>query len=76
MLPSNVVDPEWAYEGQAVDVATGDAGAPSMCVGRDGGAIVIWEAESDIRAQRLLTSGTVAWPSGGLTVCAAANQQA
>ncbi len=45
----------------------------------DGGAIIAYANDRagnyDVTAQRVLSNGTIAWPTGGITVCGASNDQ-
>ena len=81
VLPSGVVDPAWPAAGRALCLAPGGQYAPAIAPDGVGGAIVVWYddrgSSSDIYAQRVLASGTVAaaWPTSGRAICAASGDQ-
>jgi hypothetical protein len=77
---TGTVDPAWPANGLKFSPATYEETAAAVSDG-SGGVIVAWSdyrgADSDIYAQRLLSSGAVAtgWSAGGQLICGASDQQ-
>jgi hypothetical protein len=72
--------PQWAEEGVAVCVTTGDQVSPMLAPDGEGGAVITWQdgrsGDDNIYAQRLsMAAGTTLWTPGGLLVCGAAMDQ-
>lgn len=85
LTPSGAVDPRWPASGRPICIAPGQQDQVQAVSDGDGGAIIVWQdfrsgalsTDGDIYAQRILASGSVdpAWPSDGLAVCTAPNEQ-
>jgi hypothetical protein len=75
--------PQWIADGVAIitttNVQTGDYLLPQIVADGAGGAIIAWPDKSTgtwrIKAQRIDTSGTLAWASDGVSVSATATTQ-
>jgi hypothetical protein len=71
----------WAANGVVVCDATDSQSLPTIVPNGSGGAIVVWAdyrtGETDIYAQNLTASGTIAagWPVNGTRLCGAATDQ-
>lgn len=70
----------WATNGVAVCNKTTTQKSPKIVGDNAGGAIIVWEDSLnfywDIYAQRISSSGTLLWSSGGVSICSASNTQA
>ena len=72
---------QWEPNGAAICVATNTQYEPVVTTDAGGGAIIAWVDErisptsDDIYAQRIGSSGFLAWQSNGISLCAAANNQ-
>jgi len=71
---------QWAANGAAVCVTTGNQRRPRLCTDGANGAIVTWEdgrgASTDVYAQRIGSAGTTQWlPATGVAVCTAPSEQ-
>lgn len=71
--------PLWGANGLAISTAAGTQ-APDVVIGDDaGGAMVIWldtrHGDDDLYGQRLSSTGSIAWASGGLAISQAAGDQ-
>lgn len=62
----------WAGEGKALFSVEGrtEGGYPSasMVSDDDGGAILVWVQDSELRAQRVDVGGSFLWPAGGIEI--------
>jgi hypothetical protein len=73
--------PQWGASGTPVAVATDLQQRPVTVADGSGGAIVAWEdrrlgfGNTDIRAQRINSAGTMMWLANGLTVSGATGDQ-
>jgi hypothetical protein len=69
----------WTANGVALCVATGDQGFPALVTDGAGGAVAAWDdgrdADLDIYAQRVGSSGTIQWTVDGVVVCGATGAQ-
>jgi len=69
----------WTANGVEVSVAPGHQFLPRLISDESGGAIIAWYdyrgTNWDIYAQRLDSSGTDQWTSGGVSICSAADDQ-
>ena len=69
----------WTLNGLAVCTKTTTQKAPKIVGDNAGGAYIVWEDSLnfywDIYAQRINSNGTLAWASGGVSVCSAPNLQ-
>jgi hypothetical protein len=68
----------WTASGVSVSNAAGNQEEPCIAPNGSGGAIVTWQdsrSGSDIYAQAVTSSGSVAWDVGGAVVCAASEGQ-
>lgn len=70
----------WATDGVAVTGAAGIQQNPVITVDGSGGAIVAWEeygvgATSDIKVQRISSSGVAMWTANGVVLCGATGSQ-
>jgi hypothetical protein len=63
----------WAADGVSLCATSGAQVSPKIASDGSGGAFVTWQdsATADIYAQRVLPDGTMAWPTGGVSVCTA-----
>jgi hypothetical protein len=72
---------DWIANGAAVCLGAGDQTSVQTVSDGAGGAIVVWvdtragAGNSDIYAQRVLSSGALAWLSTGLPLCTATGNQ-
>ncbi|MBI5710696.1 MAG: hypothetical protein HZC42_10390, partial [Candidatus Eisenbacteria bacterium] len=76
ILNTSVVS--WAANGVVVCNAASTQQVPAMCSDGGTGVIVVWNdnrSGADLYAQRVWSSGTVAWTANGVPVCSAINQQ-
>ena len=55
---------QWATDGMAIAVNTGNQSSPRIVSDGSGGAIIAWR-DTGIYAQRFYSSGTALWPTGG-----------
>lgn len=71
--------PQWTPNGVAVCVASRDQWMPQMTEDGSGGTFIAWQdnrsGNDDIYCQRVGSSGSVAWTSGGIIICGEANNQ-
>ena len=72
--------PMWGPNGVPVCTVPGDQQYPVIVSDGAGGAIIAWidfaiSGNSDIYAQRLNAAGASLWPTGGVAVCTAPNNQ-
>lgn len=62
----------WEGKGKALFSVEGDSegGYPSasLVIDGDGGAIVVWVQDSELRAQRVDEGGSFLWPTGGIEI--------
>lgn len=69
----------WATNGIIVCNKTTTQKSPKIVGDNAGGAIIVWEDSLnnywDIYAQRISSSGSVMWTSGGVAICNASNTQ-
>lgn len=69
----------WASNGIIVCNKTTTQKSPKIVGDNAGGAIIVWEDSLnnywDIYAQRISSSGSVMWTSGGVAICNASNTQ-
>lgn len=70
----------WTLDGVGVGMGAGSQWGPTIVPDGAGGAIIAWRddrggTDYDIYAQRVDASGTVLWPSSGIPLCTAANDQ-
>lgn len=67
VLASGTVDPAWPADGRALGLGPGEATSFSIASDGRGGAIVAWEEDSFILANRVLASGLLdsAFPANG-----------
>ncbi len=81
VLASGAVDPAWPAAGRALCTADGTQQGVRTVSDDAGGAIVTWSdrrgADADIYVQHVRLGGIVApgWPSNGLALCTATNDQ-
>lgn len=81
VLANGTRDPAWPVNGLAVCTATAEQFNAKIVADGFGGAYVAWQDRRtgtlDIYVHHVLSSGQVdpAWPSNGLAVCTAANNQ-
>lgn len=70
---------QWAANGIAVDIKSGDQIEPKVESDGINGAIITWQdsvsGNWNIYAQRINSSGALLWSAGGVAVCTAANDQ-
>ncbi len=70
---------QWAGDGVALSIASGDQTGPCIVGDSAGGAIVAWQdyraASGDVYAQRIDLSGTTLWAADGAPVCTSTNLQ-
>lgn len=71
---------QWTSGGLAACTASGPQTGPQLISDMAGGAIVTWTdyrlpADVNIYATRITAGGTLAWPAGGLPMCANATAQ-
>lgn len=70
----------WTTNGVAVCNKTTTQKSPKIVGDNAGGAIIVWEDSLnfywDIYAQRISSTGTLLWTTGGVGICTAANTQA
>ncbi len=69
--------PQWSTNGVSICAATGTQTLGMAIPDGSGGAIVVWvdsrtSIYTDIYAQRITASATIAWPADGLVICNAA----
>jgi hypothetical protein len=69
--------PRWTVNGVLVAGLPGPQVEPSIAPDGEGGAVIAWThgLPPDLRAQRIDSTGTALWGSGGLLVCNAPAQQ-
>ncbi len=70
----------WTLNGVAVTSAPSEQTVPRAVIDGEGGAIVVWlhgegSGQPDIFAQRITSSGSMAWAINGVPVCNAADAQ-
>ncbi len=70
----------WSANGIAVSTAANNQGVLQLIPDGAGGAIIAWEdfrsgTSSDIYAQRVTSAGTLLWPTNGIAVSTAVNNQ-
>lgn len=81
VLANGALDPAWPANGLAVCTATGSQFNCRIAADGSGGAFVVWQDQrtgaSDVYAQHVLSSGQLdpAWPTSGLAVCSAVDNQ-
>ncbi|MBL7959561.1 fibronectin type III domain-containing protein [bacterium] len=72
---------QWATNGIIVCNAAGDQFRPDIVSDGSGGAIITWydqrngTTNSDIYAQKVTSTGSLAWAANGVAICTAANNQ-
>lgn len=70
----------WTANGVAVCSKTTAQKSPKIIGDNAGGAIIVWEDSLnfywDIYAQRISSSGSLMWATGGVSICSASNTQA
>lgn len=73
--------PLWGASGRPILIATGDQFPLGMVADGAGGAIVVWRevrepsTTTDLYAQRITGTGTLAWGDGGAAICTYDNSQ-
>jgi len=71
--------PMWAADGVRVCTSDGPQQAPVICSDGAGGAIMAWQDHRsgayDIYVQAVSAAGALKWPSDGVLLCGATNQQ-
>jgi hypothetical protein len=67
----------WAANGVSLCATSGAQQQPRIAADGSGGAFVTWQDQGtqDIYAQRVLPDGTMAWPTGGVSVCTKSGTQ-
>lgn len=69
----------WATNGVVVCNKTTNQKNPKIVGDNSGGAIIVWEDSVsfywDVYAQRISSSGTLLWATGGVGICSAPNEQ-
>lgn len=79
VISDGTIDVNWPTNGITVSAAIGDQLWPSLAYDGDGGVIIAWadnrRGDWDIFAQRVLSDGTTAWSTDGITICAAVYTQ-
>lgn len=82
VLANGTLDPAWPANGLSLGAVADYRKTASLCEDGMGGAIVAWAdhrggSTFDLYAQHVLSQGALdpAWPSAGLPVCTAANDQ-
>jgi hypothetical protein len=70
-------DVSWTTDGIAICTATGHEQAPKITPDGNGGAFIVWQdaRSSGIYAQRIDTTGALAWTANGVAVCEASGNQ-
>ncbi|NIO28033.1 MAG: choice-of-anchor D domain-containing protein [Candidatus Latescibacteria bacterium] len=74
-------DEQWSTDGVPVCTSTGNQSYPAIATDKENGAIIAWEDErsgptnSDIYAQRILSTDAPDWTTNGVVVCNAAGDQ-
>ncbi|MFN8589764.1 MAG: hypothetical protein U0704_18405, partial [Candidatus Eisenbacteria bacterium] len=73
--------PLWNATGRLVCGAAGDQDQPVLVADGTGGVYVVWRdfrngVTGDLYVQRVDATGTPAWPTNGVALCTAANEQA
>ena len=77
VLATGVVDPAWPANGLAVVSNALDQSLPVATSDGSGGILIAWQDNFDIRAQRVLSTGTIAagWPVGGRSLVSNNDEQ-
>jgi len=71
----------WVSDGVPIATGGGDQQGPIVLAFKDGSAIITWNDERngssnrDIYTQRIGSSGAAVWPTDGVSICSAANNQ-
>jgi len=70
---------QWISNGIGIAIKNAHQADPKIISDGSGGAIVVWQdsvsGNWDIYAQRINSSGSIQWTSGGVVICNAANSQ-